>query len=253
MKLPKSYLKFALLLIAGIIASLSTLFVQVYGQVHDNLDRSENLTKDPRGGSLIISWDDLTETFLSKPPRTGKGPKQVCPILPLATYQDRNIFTQNPLFVWQDGEAHRIEVRDQETEEIVWNSVLPEGVTKINYNSDSTGKTLQFGTTYEWLVFDVENNPLIVDSRNNPNYQRFTLLDETQSNTITQDLDVLKNQMISQGKNEDEIALSQVNYLVEKSLLSDALRIAFSVKQPSAELQDSINKIVNNFCPSSDD
>jgi hypothetical protein len=248
MNLKSILFKIMLFFIVTIFSVLGMSWRYIQAQVNEQLD-----TLSANDNNNNLSWRERTEIWLNPyKPRVPKGPEEICLILPLSSYNHRNTISQNPLFAWENGDAFMIEVRENNTKEIVWQYNLALGQNRVIYNTDGVGETLQFGQTYEWILFDQQGNPLIKNNRNQPYYSLFSLFDEITSNHINNELEVIKNSMIN-SNTESEIAFAQFQYLLELDsdliLGSDAFQIVLSVENPSVKLQEEvIDQIINNYC-----
>ncbi|MEI2579170.1 hypothetical protein [Scytonema sp. PRP1] len=192
-----------------------------------------NTNKTPTRQSF--SWAKFSEIIFSKKPpikpRTGGSrPTQVsCMISPEKSDVTTIVWSERPLFIWQ-GSVQKIAVRPEGSEQDLWSQPVT-GRQSINY----TGKALQPGQTYEWIV----NSSMFVP---------FQVMEAQQRDRITSELKTLENQLKAKGVDTEAIALAKANYFAENQLWSDALQQAYSVQKPSPELDRIRKDIPNQLC-----
>lgn len=192
-------------------------FLGVHGS-----DRSQLLDSQ-----LMYSQSSLqTKQVNRRWPPGGKGSRGLfCAISPwnagaLAMWSDR------PLFLWQ-GEGTQLRVRDAMSEEVVWESNLAPGQQQAMY----AGRSLLPGYFYQWQVLTANSN-----QQERERWNTFGIMDADAQATITQELQTLEASLRQQGASASTILLRQVDYLIEKNLISDAMRLVYQVQNPSPEI-----------------
>ncbi len=187
-----------------------------------------------------FSWKSISQmiVFSKKPPvqprKGGSRPTvNICMVSPDAPLERRIVWSDRPVFIWL-GPVQKIAVRPAGSGEYLWSQTVA-GMQSTNY----TGKALQPGQTYEWLVFGGESPNTFVS---------FQLMDAQQRDRITAELKTLENQLKAKGSNKEAIALAKANYFAEHELWSDALQQAYSVENPSTELAQIRQDIPDKLC-----
>lgn len=152
------------------------------------------------------------------------------------------IWNTRPTFIWQ-GELQRISIRPANSEEVLWAEKVQDNQQIIIYN----GESLKPGNTYYWRVFDATASeysfPIVRVT--------FRVMDVPEREVITRELEKLDTGLKQAEATPETIALAKVKFLAERNLFSDALSEAFTVENPSRELQDFRNNILQRFCPRS--
>ncbi|MGK7918591.1 MAG: hypothetical protein AB4080_01095 [Trichodesmium sp.] len=144
-----------------------------------------------------------------------------------------------PTFIWQ-GNLNRIEIRPTNSEDVLWSVKLENNQQVVIYDGDK----LKPGETYYWTIYDSS-----VDESSFPTMvETFIIMDIEKREVITQELEKLDATLNKKGATPEEIAMARVKYFAERNLFSDALSTAFSVEQPSQELLDFRNDIIEYFC-----
>ncbi len=162
-------------------------------------------------------------------------------ISPDAPTQRRIVWSDRPIFIWK-GSVQKIAVRTAGSNEDLWSQTVA-GTQSTNY----TGKALQPGQTYDWLVFEGESPSKLVSFQVMDAQQRDTPK-ESLRERITTDLNTLENQLKAKKVNNEAIALAKANYFVQNQLWSDALQQAYSVEKPSTELAQIRQDIPDKLC-----
>lgn len=174
-----------------------------------------------------------------KPRKAGSRPLQgnietTCMISPDAPEKTRVIWSTRPLFLWK-GKVEKVAL-NKNIDTTLWSQEIKPGQKFANY----TGKSLQPGETYYWVVFN-EN------SQNQPSGNvPFQIMQVQQRQVINNELTALEKQ--HQGKGSEAIALKKTQYFVQKELWSDALQQAYSVENPSADLRKIREEIPKELC-----
>lgn len=170
---------------------------------------------------------------------TTRGPLR-CFVSPVLIEDEGKIWNTRPTFIWQ-GELKLIEIRPANSEQLLWAVKVQDNEQIVIYN----GEPLQPGNTYNSRVFNLPD----------PNFDSFIMkltfrvMDVPEREVITQKLEKLDIGLKQAGATPEAIALAKVKFLAERNLLSDALSEAFTVKNPSIELQDFRSNILQGFCP----
>ncbi|MGD1700096.1 hypothetical protein [Dapis sp. BLCC M229] len=149
------------------------------------------------------------------------------------------IWNTRPTFIWQ-RQLQLIEIHlVANNEEVLWAEKVQGNQQIIIYN----GEPLQPGNTYYLRVFDSEETfPNVLAG------ERFRVMDVLEREVITQELEKLDTRLKQAKATPETIALAKVKFWAERNLFSDALSEAFTVKNPSTELQDFRSNILQHFC-----
>lgn len=167
-------------------------------------------------------------------PRPGK---QFC-FVPSNT-SPRIIWNTKPLLIWQ-GEINKIALKSIGEKEYLYSKIVT-GNQSVNY----TGKPLEPGKTYRWLIFLSE-----LENASATKHVSFQVMEAPQRNRIAAELKFLERLQKNIGADAENIAFTKANYFMEKGLWSDALQEAYSVPNPSPELSQIIEDIPNQLCKS---
>jgi hypothetical protein len=153
----------------------------------------------------------------------------------LSPHETRPIWSRQPLFVWK-GPIDTIGVRSEgERKTYLWQEVVQAEAESGLYTAAYMEEPLEPGE-YEWLFFN--NSPL-------PTFwSSFQIMDDEAYAVHAAALEDLE----TDGLDEMELALARANYFVEENLPSDALQEIFSVSEPSAELLQLQEEIVEELC-----
>jgi hypothetical protein len=234
-----NWIKSALLVAIIVFPGFPTLATQAETAAISSSNHKEAVIHSQNQESLLA--DELIAKARTKPRLGGRGP--FCPIAP-AGRLGKGMWSARPLFLWQ-GEARRIEVRSDDSNEVLWNQPIAVTARSIAY----AGKPLQVGQTYNWMLFDDQDKPLIDDDPDKTNYPRFTLMDTQKRDLITTELAALEKPLKAAGELDGVIALQKANYFADNNLWSDVFQVVFSVKTPTAALTKVTQEIPNYFCP----
>ncbi|QIR40016.1 hypothetical protein HCG51_27115 [Tolypothrix sp. PCC 7910] len=187
----------------------------------------------------IASWQDVfnLNTLFQRQRRrsAARGVNNFCPISPGIANETTQIWSDRPLFVWQ-GQIQTIIVRasGSDTDDL-WNQPIVENQQITTY----AGAKLQPGQTYEWIVYRGDNPFPSVS---------FQVMEAQKRDRITAELQTLEQQLQTKGATKEAIALAKAKHFANLQLWSDALQQAYSVPEPSQELQQIRKDIAQNLC-----
>lgn len=181
-----------------------------------------------------LSWTNIFQAAAKKPPvpprKGGRRPSNyVCIISPNAPDGTRIIWSDRPLFLWQ-GKVSKIAVRRQGYTAYLWSKTVT-GIESATYS----GKPLQPGQTYEWVV----NNTIFIP---------FQVMKAQPREQTAKELTSLENQLQAKGIDIEGIALAKANYFVQAQLWSDVWQQMYSVPKPSANLVKLRQELVVKLC-----
>ncbi|MBD2776394.1 hypothetical protein [Iningainema tapete] len=185
-----------------------------------------------------FSWWNI---FRRKPP-VGRGPGGARPtihgICVAAPDFGETIWSDRPFIIWQ-GNPKKIGLSQG-----IPDPTATENIKIGKLYATYTGKPLQLGQTYSWLV-------AAIDQSWTGNI-RFKIMEPQQRQRITNDLQQLEQQEKSKGTTAEGIAFAKANYFLkqEPPLWSDALQQAYSVENPSPDLAKMREEIVKDWCKS---
>ncbi|MEL7035364.1 MAG: hypothetical protein AAFO04_07065 [Cyanobacteria bacterium J06592_8] len=194
------------------------------------------------GGSRFgRSWRDSFND--NEPPEWGDGGSRggpFCALTPFDETTDVVVWSTRPTIIWQGGLA-RVELYPHNRDELLWSENLNPGEQQVQY----TGEPLQPGQSYDIMFYES-----VDDAFPFPSVQiTFKVMAVEPRQQVTQELEELTTQLQSEGASEEIIALARFNYFAEKQLWSDALTEAFSVENPSPELQQLREETIpQKFC-----
>jgi hypothetical protein len=182
----------------------------------------------------LFSLSNLQEQRYNKP--GGKTPPKICLISP---GRQEQIWHDRPLFIWQ-GTQPAIGVRQSDTGAILWQRSSP--ATSPLKRARYLGEELRSGRTYDWLFFAKE-----ADSA--PQFWvKFQIMPPPASILISAELKTLERKLEAAEADAETIALHRANYFAQKNLWTDVLQEIYSVREPSAELQQLTQEILTRVC-----
>ncbi|BAY89470.1 DUF928 domain-containing protein [Tolypothrix sp. LEGE 11397] len=187
----------------------------------------------------IAAWQDVfnLNTLFHRQRRrsAARGTNNFCPISPGIPNETTQIWSDRPLFIWQ-GQIQNIIVRTSGSDtDDLWNQPIVENQQSTTY----AGAKLQPGQTYEWIVYRGDNPFPSVS---------FQVMETQQRDRITTEVQTLEQQLQTKGATKEAIALAKAQYFANLQLWSDALQQAYSVAEPSPELQQIRLDIAQNLC-----
>ncbi|MEB3278651.1 MAG: hypothetical protein VKK42_06965 [Lyngbya sp.] len=174
-------------------------------------------------------WSD--SFFNNQPPESGDGGSRggpLCPLSPIDYATGIEVWSDRPTFIWR-GELARIELYPHNNDELLWSEDLTPGTQQVQY----TGVPLKPGQTYDLMLFETVSDRLALPSIE----VTFTVMNGEKRQQVTQKLEQLNTELQQQNASEEMIAFVRFNYFAENQLWSDALTEAFSVENPTEELQ----------------
>ncbi|WP_413161083.1 hypothetical protein ACL6C3_21485 [Capilliphycus salinus ALCB114379] len=187
------------------------------------------------------SWRE--SFFNNQPPESGDGGSRggpLCPLTPMDNATGIEVFSDRPTLIWR-GNLARVELYPHNNDELLWSQDISEGSRQVQY----TGVPLKPGQTYDLMLFET-----VSDTFPLPAMQvTFTVMEADKRQQVSRVLEELNTELEQNGASEEMIALIRFNYLAENRLWSDALTEAFSVQNPSAELQELREETIpQKFC-----
>lgn len=194
------------------------------------------------------SWTGVVDMIFGRKEPRDPGPARrggtrtpdLCWITPIDT-----VWNTRPLFVWQ-GDTRLIGVRRKDQETVLWQQVAS---IKQDLTEQSLARyfvepkvPLQPGD-YEWLFFDSTTRSLKLRVP-------FQVMNQKERTSIQTDLTKLNAELRTAGAGAEEIARQRADFFADRKLWSDAIQEVYSVKKPSAELQQVAQKIEKEVCES---
>ena len=183
---------------------------------------------------------DIIQTSFSKdnPPPVDPeipGTRGPCTIAPLDLKTNTEVWSDRPLFLWR-GPIGKIEVRQQGSNDVLWRQPIEPGVGLMQY----TGEALQPGVTYNWVLFDLQNNAIRSIA--------FKVMDAQEREQVNTQLQSLERELKAKGATAQESAARRAQYFAQRQLWSDAWREAFSVDNPIAVIGTITQTTPTPFC-----
>ncbi|GAA6623532.1 hypothetical protein [Scytonema sp. NUACC26] len=185
-----------------------------------------------------LSWGNI---FRRKPP-VGRGSGGSRPtihgVCVAAPDFGETIWSDRPFIIWQ-GNLKKIGLSQG-----IPDATATENIKIGQLYASYTGKPLQLGQTYSWLV-------AVIDQSWTGNI-RFTIMEPQQRQRITNDLQQLEQQEKSKRTTAEGIAFAKAKYFLEQKppLWSDALQQAYSVENPSPDLVKMREEVIKDLCKS---
>ncbi|MGD1806554.1 hypothetical protein ACP6PL_14095 [Dapis sp. BLCC M126] len=227
-------LLFYLLLTIAIFAASSIIKAQNIPEKNHTNDQWKKVFKD----SFYQSDEDPPITPKDGTTRSGS----LCLVSPGLIEAEGKIWNTRPTFIWQ-GKLEGISIRPANSQEVLWAETVQDNQQIIIYD----GESLKPGHTYYWRVFDSTASEYSFPTLR----VTFRVMDVLERQVITQELEKLDTVLKQAKATPETIALAKVKFLAERNLFSDALSEAFTVKNPSTELEDFRSNILERFCPTS--
>lgn len=184
-------------------------------------------------------WDWL---FGRRQPDVPLGTRgSICAIAPGALDANAKILSDRPLFSWKD-KAVKLRVRDGQTE--LWQTALNPQDDHIVYAGQAP---LQPGKRYFWEIVPASNSdqPSVVPT---PTRTLFAILPQADRDRINADLNAIEQKNKSTHASAETIADAKANYLIEKRLWSDAVRVLYEVKNPSVAFTSQRQQFIDRLC-----
>ena len=219
--------------------------VEASGRENQFLSQNNQPPRQGSGGSRYAntSWRD--SFFNNEPPQSGDGGSRgllepLCPLTPLDAATGIEVWSDRPAFIWQ-GQLARIELYPHNRDELIWSRDLDSGDRQAQY----TGELLKPGETYDLLLYETVSDNFPLPARQ----VTFTVMNGEKRQQVSRALEELNSELQQQNASEEMIALVRFNYLAENQLWSDALTEAFSVENPTKELQELREEAIpQRFC-----
>lgn len=228
------FVMFMSALISGVI--FTTFSFTSMAQPSTSITQPSRQSSAPSSNTQVASISGLTEMFRRRvPPDNGTSlGERFCGLAPnrLEKGEGYPVWSDRPLFIWQ-GTASQIHVGTLSGQSL-WSSSITSG-NSIQYGAK---QVLESGETYSWWT-DNDSSRIL-----------FRVLSAEQR----QEIEAIE-ELPSRGSNAEAIAVAQAYYFAQRSLWSDALRVIYLVSQPSRELvqakQTILNDLVSDTCDSS--
>ena len=225
--------KFKLGIIGGLFLLSATIFPL-------NASNSPNLSRANYNNYIALSWSTIWQLIKRKKVAGGSRGNNLCLISPSQLIDldsqansIKEIWHQNPLFVWQSGKLEAVSLRDEN--QIYWQQKVEAKQTNLFYN----GKPLQLGKTYKLVVF----NPYETEIQN------LRLVTPHRHQKIAAELLEIENKLKVEGASREKIAIKKADYFAHLQMWSDVLWELYSVPNPSDELQETLEQLnLHNFC-----
>jgi hypothetical protein len=174
---------------------------------------------------------------------------RVCALTPSPIGTNAEIWSDRPLFVWRGlrNVGKQIEVRLPGSQEALWYQEVPvgTGIRRVMYDGE---KPLQPGQTYNWVVINQANQEFEFSNLNYVKSVTFKVMDAQKRDRIKADLTRLEEELKNKRATPEEIALQRANYFAQRQLWWDVLQEVYSVKNPSAALEEVVKSIPNEIC-----
>lgn len=184
----------------------------------------------------------LAEQRRPRPPLGGRD-GGVCAVSPGLLETQNVVWSDRPLFLWQINTEgitlQRLSVIDQEGR-ILWEKPLAAMDQGVVYE----GPALQPGQFYQWQL-----QWTAAETQYSANYT-FQVMPSDRRNQIATELQTLSSQLQTSGASAETIAHQQADYLIaqEQPLWSDALKLLYTVGNPSMDTTQRIQNLLDQVC-----
>jgi hypothetical protein len=205
-----------------------------------------------RGGSRMVELEQLELGFKRKlPPARGSRSPSLCPISPGILEQEFVIWSDRPLFLWKVNHDNPVDSKTLEIlqadkpehqAEILWKTTLSQPTKGPEYEQQQYDgqTTLQPGQKYQWKLRWQQG----AQGQQTIQKQQFQIMADPQRQQITTDLNQIAEQLRTQNVSQEDIAIHQARYFSDRGLLSDALQVLYSIKDPSIETRKAIGELM---------
>ena len=189
---------------------------------------------------IALSWSTIWQLIKRKKVAGGSRSNNLCLVSPSQLIDIdsqansiKEIWNQNPLFIWQSGNLEAVSLRDGN--QIYWQQEVEATQTNLFYN----GKPLQPGKTYTLVVF----NPYETEIQN------LRIVTPNRHQKIAVELLEIENKLKAEGADREKIAIKKADYFAHLQMWSDVLWELYSVPNPSDELKETLEQLnFHNFC-----
>ncbi len=199
------------------------------------------------GAGIIVnpqsSWRSIIQRILGGEPQdTGRGANggsrgdDFCLINP---GENEKVWHLNPLLIWQ-GDTNKIGLREKSKNIVLWRDFVAQKESNLK-SLKYKGLPLKFGKNYEWLFYSNTSKNIVREIS-------FQIMDATERAPITAELSALTKKLKAESATEEEIALERASYFENRKLWGDVLQELYSVKNPSAKLNNIADKVTNGIC-----
>ena len=190
------------------------------------------------GQNLFNFWKNV---FNKKPPREGHpgtSRGDFCAISPLnSSLQEpaAKIWSLQPLFYWNSGSTQvgRVEVRDSKSNKLLFFKDVKASDRSVLYQ----GEALQPGNVYKIVILQSEKKPIL--------WIPFQIMPNPEREQVAIGLKTLEAELNTKKASSETVAFHRAEYFAQRELWADVVQSALSVKNPSNELQQFIQKLPN--------
>lgn len=186
-------------------------------------------SSQPNNLSWMTIFNQQQEPGESEDDRTLGNRNGLCIVAPSG-----NIWHQKPVFIWY-GELAKLEVQTQSSDTVVWRKEVTANDSHVIYD----GEPLQPGKAYNLVVF-LDKNPAWEVP--------FQILPYATRAQHWGNIHELENNLKQQGADTNEIALYRAQYFQQQGWQSDVIQEAFSVANPSDQLQEIRRRWQTEYC-----
>lgn len=198
---------------------------------------------DTPAPATATDWQQVRDFFRRENDDRGAGRDNtsrpidgVCLVSPK---YDQPLWHRNPVLVWQSRDS-TVGIRPLgEDNNIFWQDIASETEAGV-YSAYYQGEPLELGQTYQWLFYDTDPVPY--------RWFKFHMMTTEQYEHYADALEAVQSELETNGADEIEIALAQSEYFIENNLPIDALQVIFAVDEPSEELLEIREELVQEIC-----
>jgi hypothetical protein len=188
------------------------------------------------------SWQRIREFFRQENEDEGRGRNNgsrpamgTCLVTPR---DGQMLWHRNPVLVWQGYSTVGIRPVEEE-DNILWKETVSEQEAGV-YQAYYSGEPMELGQTYDWLFYISEGSPAM--------WFRFQTMEAEQYEYHAAELDALNAELATKEVDENAVVLAQAQYFVDNNLPADALQVVFAVGEPSQELLETREALIQAIC-----
>jgi hypothetical protein len=198
-------------------------------------------------GSISYADDNREDSLTPRPIPGGVRPGDAaCLITPVADGDEvAQIWSDRPFFLWKNyprGAVRTVEVQSRYQESTFSSYLLfrvtVNGETQVSY----VGTPLERGQDYEWVAYsNTVSAPQIIP---------FQMMPEDEYEQVAIELEAAEQEWRTAGLSPEEQVLERITFFAERGLWSDAMRVAFTVANPSGAVLDYQALVMSLACSS---
>ncbi|WP_204153418.1 hypothetical protein [Leptolyngbya sp. CCY15150] len=198
------------------------------------------------GAIALFPLPGIADDTPTPPPQPGitRPSDAACLITPVADgVEVAQVWSDRPFFLWKNyprGAMRTVEVQSRDAQFISFTYTLfratVSGETQISY----VGTSLERGQVYQWVAYS--------DTMSAAQVIPFEVMSDDEYEQVAIELEAAEQEWQTAGLLPEEQVLERITFFAERGLWSDAMRVAFTVPNPSEELLDYQELVMLSAC-----